>query len=119
MPGTGEVFGQFTAHHAGSNDGDLLRSADQLLLQSTPSCQVVDTPAERGRQIIRQGGPGTLRQYQMAIGQSATCGTQLPPRRTDANDKSLAEQAHAQTTGSIRCGFLDQRFGLQATTERH
>ena len=119
VPAQGEVIGQFTAHQAGAHDHHILGRVAQGGAQPLVGRQVVDAPAQRGRQRRRQGGVGPVSQHELVVAQGAARGAQGAGGRIDANGVGLGEQANAQAPGRFGAGFLDEFAGVDLPRHGH
>ena len=73
--------------------------------------QVVDAPAELGRQRGRQGGAGALSENQPGVAQVAACGAQLTEPRGKAYGEGFRQQAHAKPNSGLGGALTYQLVG--------
>jgi len=110
-----QVVGQFAADQAGAHDEHPARCVPQRGAQALVGLQVVDTPAQRGRQPRGQGSARAMGQHQVLVAQRPARGAQgaAVRRGVDAHGMGVCQQPQVQARRRGGAGLAHQALGGQ------
>jgi len=83
------------------------------------SRQVVDAPAQLGRQASWQRSARAVRQHQLVVAQVAARGAQCARVAADTHRLGVGQQTHAHARRRVFPAFLHKRFGVERTRQGH